>query len=80
MPCGAFGRLISQAYKIGENDLKKSLYTIASDNKITSVENQRNGIAENNWQYEYFTNMPGLKNATLNAGGGKVDLFVLNAK
>ena len=63
-------RLVSQAYKVGTNEVKKSLYTITSDNKITRIEKQRNGIAENNWQYEYFTNMPGLKNATLNAGSG----------
>jgi len=59
-----------QAYKIGVNELKKSLYTIASDNKISFIENQRNGIAKNHWQYEYFADMPGLKNATLNAGSG----------
>ena len=63
-------RLVLQAYKVGTNEVKKSLYTITSDNKITRIEKQRNGIAENNWQYEYFTNMPGLKNATLNAGSG----------
>ena len=61
-------RLVSQSYKVGTNEVKKSLYSISSDNKITRIEKQRNGIVNSNFQYEYFDDMAGLKKARLNKG------------